>query len=823
MRKPFFPDRNGSGKFLHFPAPGNITGSLYLLVACAIFPALLIILYSGLSERDRAIENTSRILENFTNGVADIQVEKANQIKLFLQTIAILPEVKSLDRAGCVRLFEELLRDNPGLANITLTDTRGIVLASGLPSAERVDLSDRTGFKDAVRTRAFSSGEFTVGRYVKAPVFPFSLPVFADDGSLAGVLLCSHVLEKYQDYFTDIKLMPDSRLSFLDRNGVRLLGFSWHGETPPVGTPVIAQNWRVISESQGDAGHFTGMRYDGTSVLFHFRKLRLKPGETPYMTVFMNTPVSVILAPANRALRNNLALLALAALMAFAVARLLGRALVARRFEALKESQDRLRASEQRLLDAQRVALVGDWEIVPATGRITWSGEVCRIAGREPGALPDSLPETLSLFHPQDGPLHDLAVREALALAKPYSLELRVLRPDGHAVHVRVRGHAEQGANGEVVRLYGTIQDISERKLAEEALRRSETRYRTLFERSLDAIAVKESFPPRFKFVNPAFTELSGYTVKELRALGENAYWPLVHPDDLDRVRSLLKDRYDGKIPAGRYEMRLVRKDGAIRWTDVSATRIENDGVPAHLTFYHDITEQKQNEELRGQIERIVRHDLRVPASNAIGIAGSLLADANLTPQQRRLLALFENAGQNMLDTLDSSLDMYKIETGQYRCEPVAFDCLSLVREIIEVMAITDQFAGVRLELLMDGQPARSIRPETRRPCLGEPRLLRMALQNLLVNALEASPGGGQVVVALSSDANCRIEIRNRGAVASEIRDRFFEKYVTRGKAKGTGLGAYSAMMMVRAQGGAIAMRASDEDDETVVTVTMPC
>jgi len=76
--------------------------------------------------------------------------------------------------------------------------------------------------------------------------------------------------------------------------------------------------------------------------------------------------------------------------------------------------------------------------------------------------------------------------------------------------------------------------------------------------------------------------------------------------------------------------------------------------------------------------------------------------------------------------------------------------------------------------------------------------------------------------VTLSSDTECRIEIRNRGVAPVEIRDRFFDKFVTKGKATGTGLGTYSAKLMIRAQGGEIAMRTSDVDDETVVTVRLP-
>ncbi|MBA4357776.1 MAG: hypothetical protein C0405_08635, partial [Desulfovibrio sp.] len=234
-----------------------------------------------------------------------------------------------------------------------------------------------------------------------------------------------------------------------------------------------------------------------------------------------------------------------------------------------------------------------------------------------------------------------------------------------------------------------------------------------------------------------------------------------------------------------------------------------------------DITERKRDEELREQIERVIRHDLRTPACNAINIARMLREETGLTEEQHcNLLKQFEQSGQNMLDTLNSSLDIYKIETAHYQLKPEVFDCLPIVLQVIRTATRAAQFANSQLEVLFSGHP---LMPDSRCPCLGEPSLLRTALQNLMANALEASPPGAQVVVGLSSDNDCRIEIRNKGVVPVEIRERFFDKYVTRGKTTGSGIGTYSAKMMIKAQGGDITMRTSDQDNETVVTVQLPC
>jgi signal transduction histidine kinase len=270
------------------------------------------------------------------------------------------------------------------------------------------------------------------------------------------------------------------------------------------------------------------------------------------------------------------------------------------------------------------------------------------------------------------------------------------------------------------------------------------------------------------------------------------------------------------------YELTKIRKDGSRFPAVVSVTALRDDqnAIIGYLLIGTDNTAHKRAEELRDQIEQVIRHDLRTPAGNAIQVARMLCKNTNLTGQQRYLIGLLEQAGKDMIETLDSSLDLYRIEVGRYRKAFQAFDCLAVAGKTIATLTEQAGIAGVRMEILVNGQPQR---PGSHCPCHGEPKLLRTALQNLLVNALEASPPGGKVVVDLSPDQGCRIEIRNQGVVPKDIRGRFFEKYVTQGKKSGTGLGTYSAKMMIEAQDGGIEMRTSEADNETVVTLRMPC
>jgi len=253
--------------------------------------------------------------------------------------------------------------------------------------------------------------------------------------------------------------------------------------------------------------------------------------------------------------------------------------------------------------------------------------------------------------------------------------------------------------------------------------------------------------------------------------------------------------------------------------TITSALRDETGKFAGIIGVSRDISERKRSEELREQIEHTIRHDLRSSAGSTVQIASLLCSDASLTEKQRKLLRVLSYSGKIMLGMLNDSLALYKIETGKYICTPSLQDCGKLVREVADLLCVLPDREQIEFSLFVDGRPLQQGEGVV---CFAEPDLLRSALLNMLANAQEASSPGDMVRVSLFTGQSCRIEIRNHGAAPAAIRDRIFEKYATWGKPKGTGLGAYSAKKMIEAQGGDISLRASDEENETIVTIRLP-
>jgi PAS domain S-box-containing protein len=142
--------------------------------------------------------------------------------------------------------------------------------------------------------------------------------------------------------------------------------------------------------------------------------------------------------------------------------------------EALQLTSHDLQESKARFDEAQRITHVGYWERDLVTGRITWSDETYRIFGLQPQEHPMDLDMLRQKVHSEDWGFVSRALNEALAGGLRYNVEYRLLRPAGELRIVRSEGDVKRDASGRPTRMFGIVQDITDRKRAEEALKRSE-------------------------------------------------------------------------------------------------------------------------------------------------------------------------------------------------------------------------------------------------------------------------------------------------------------------------------------------------------------
>ena len=195
-------------------------------------------------------------------------------------------------------------------------------------------------------------------------------------------------------------------------------------------------------------------------------------------------------------------------------------------------------------------------------------------------------------LHPEEALEKSARAFEAISKDGVVNFEMNFKKKDGGTFPAEVSSTLFEVGGQKVVQ--GIVRDITERKSMEEALRESEKKHRTIVEQSLQALAVIQDF--RIVFANSALAEVSGYGVEELLRLSPEEVKALVHQEDRDMVWSRFRDRLSGKPVSPRYEFRVVRKDGTIRWLEMFASRIDYRGKPAIQAALMDTTERREAE-----------------------------------------------------------------------------------------------------------------------------------------------------------------------------------------------------------------------------------
>jgi two-component system, sensor histidine kinase and response regulator len=227
----------------------------------------------------------------------------------------------------------------------------------------------------------------------------------------------------------------------------------------------------------------------------------------------------------------------------------------------------------------------------------------------------------------------------------------------------------------------------------------------------------------------------------------------------------------------------------------------------------------RQAAAFREEVEQVARHDLKSPLSTLLFAPGLIKAMGGvLTAKQLSYLDLIESVGRRLLDMINRSLDLFKIEQGLYTFHPEALDLLRVAREVIGHEEALMRVRKLDAILLLDGRPAMESDAFV---VSGEKMLCYSMLGNLLKNACEASPDGASVTLRFEHGETLSLSICNRGAVPECVRDRLFEKFSTSGKEHGTGLGTYSARLIAELHRARIAADTS-VPDHTTVTVAFP-
>jgi PAS domain S-box-containing protein len=622
-----------------------------------------------------------------------------------------------------------------------------------------------------------------------------------EDGAFAGVIMAALEMDYFFGLYRSLNLPPETRIELYRGDGVLLAAYPFEearlGRAAP--RDEAAPEALVAAHDVPSLPLTVRLTTPQAAVLRHWRKLAWIIG------------AGVLAAAAGIA--------ALTARLRFLARQVKERERLQRQTDAaLRAGREELSANQDKLRLAMDMAGMAFWELDYQTMTYFFDDRFLALLGtsreREGGS---SMPFA-TYFREFMPPGEAETIMEAVARNRDNPdrahYEHRIRRRDGAIEHVSVTSCPVLDAAGRPFRRFGANRIITERKQAEEAVRASEAKYRSILENA--PIGIFQATPEgRYLQANAELARILGYASPEelCRSVADIGAQVFADPEQYGAVWSILAGQ--GRLDD--FEAKNKRPDGSQVWTSLSCRAIRDEAgkILSCDAFQVDISERKALEALREDVNRIMRHDLRSPLIGIVNLPKLLLKADNLTPKQREILDMISGSGFRMLNMINMSMVLHKMESGSYKSVPVQLDIVKLITLAFEEMHSLHEGKQLSLQVFLGDRPAEA---DDVFLVNGEELLCFSMLENLLKNAFEASPDREAVRVRLEAgDGVDRLAISNKGAVPEAIRERFFDKYVTAGKRSGTGLGTYSARLTAAALGGDIALDASVEGETTVI------
>ena len=257
-----------------------------------------------------------------------------------------------------------------------------------------------------------------------------------------------------------------------------------------------------------------------------------------------------------------------------------------------KAAEMALRESAARLKEAQGIAHMGSWELDPATDRLIWSDEIFRLFEIDPAEFQASYEAFLAAIHPEDRDTVNSAYARSLETREPYEISHRLLMRDGRVKWVTERCNSYFDAEGKPLRSVGTVQDVTDRRRAEEQLRSASQYARSLIEASLDPL-VTISAEGKITDVNEATVRATGVARRTLIDSDFSEYFTVP-----DKARAGYREVFDKGFVTD-YPLTLRHVSGKVMEVlyNASIYRDDKGGVAGVFAAARDITERKRAED----------------------------------------------------------------------------------------------------------------------------------------------------------------------------------------------------------------------------------
>ncbi|MCX8110709.1 MAG: PAS domain-containing sensor histidine kinase, partial [Syntrophorhabdaceae bacterium] len=427
------------------------------------------------------------------------------------------------------------------------------------------------------------------------------------------------------------------------------------------------------------------------------------------------------------------------------------------RLQELKKCEIEFRKAEEKYRNIFENAIEGIFQTSPEGRFLSANPSLARIHGYDsPEELINSITdmEHQLYIHPED---RKRLVRLLHEHGYVEHFEVEMYRKDRSLHWISINAKAVRDADNKIAYYEGTMLDITQRKLAEQALKESEERYRIAIEHSNDGVAIIHG--EIIQYVNKRYVEMFEYNSQD-EIIGKPIFI-IVHPDDLDMVKNMNLRRRSGEDIPARYEFKGITKTGKIIYIEVSAASITYRGELVYLVYLRDVTERKlahdalikSHKELEGlnmaktKAINHLSHEIKTPLS---------VIQGNIRILKRRLsnLALLEDF-KVVIDILERNIErlftisretdaIFNVSKGLETQSLQVIDLFLFIKPVLD--KIKDNSRHRKIEFQIEGENDLYVAID--------PYILKDVVEGIVKNAIENTPDGGLIKISVNQEGD---------------------------------------------------------------------
>jgi PAS domain S-box-containing protein len=488
-----------------------------------------------------------------------------------------------------------------------------------------------------------------------------------------------------------------------------------------------------------------------------------------------------------------------------------------------KQAEDSLKKSEWLLKEAQALGKIGSWDFDPLTGKIEWSDEVYALYERDKALGPPTAEEEAAYYTPEDVIRTREFSRQAIAEGTEFSYEISAIMPSGKTRHLYATMRPVKHSEGRLVKLFGTVQDITGRKQAEEALRQSEELLSLFVKRSPIYAFIKEVSPTESRVLMASDNYQDMIGIPSSQMIGRS-------------MQELFPAEFAANMAAADWAVvsfgKVIELDEELngRYYNTIKFPITMGGKNLLAGYTIDITERKQaeaeNQQLRdkaeissrlaaiGEMAAGIAHEINNPLTGVIGFSELLLENPNLPPDIRDQIRIIAEGGNRVRNIVKRMLTFAR-QTKPMRTS-------GSINELIEASL------GLRSYVLRTAniEVVKHLAPDLPWVVV-DPGQMQQVFLNLIVNAefamKKAHQKGTLTITTENKDGHIRISFKDDGTgMSQETKNKLFHPFfTTKDVGEGTGLGLSLSRSIILEHGGTIEVESQPGQGATFI-ITLP-